>query len=193
MSSPAPPDLTTTLLRLDSIEGAEVDRIMPIVYDELRRLARSHLLRERPDHTLSATALANEAYLKLVDQTRATWKSRAHFMAVASRAIRRILIDYARRRGREKRGGGQAPVSLRTSIALSNGKPESVDLIALNDALERLAAVEPEKARVVEMRFFGEMTEPEIAELLGVTERTVRRYWQYARAWLFRELYSDTS
>lgn len=182
-------DITDSLIRLDSTTGAGVDAVMPAVYDEIRRLAQFHMRRERANHTLSATALANEAYLKLVDQTRANWENRRHFMAVAAQAIRRILVDHARSKNREKRGGGNAPLPLDTSILVENR--ESVDLLDLEEALQRFEKVEPEKARVVELRFFGELSEADIAGLLDISERTVRRYWQYARAWLYRELAGD--
>lgn len=183
-------NITDRLTGVDATTGVGVDAIMPAVYDEIRRVAQVQMSRERPDHTLSATALANEAYLKLVDQTKADFRSRQHFMAIAAQAIRRILIDHARSRQRLKRGGNDSPVRLNTSIAADSS--EVVDLLALEDALLKLEKIEPEKARVVELRFFGEMTEAQIADLLGITERTVRRYWQYARAWLYRELSEET-
>jgi len=182
-------DITDTLTRLDLTTGAGVDAIMPTVYDEIRRLAQHQMSQERADHTLSATALANEAYLKLVDQTRVNWRNKQHFMAVAAQAIRRILVDHARTKNRQKRGGGEQPILLNTSILIR--KDRSVDLIDLEESLLKFEKIEPEKARVVELRFYGEMTEADIAEVLGVTERTVRRYWQYARAWLYRELFGD--
>lgn len=180
------PNITDRLTNVDATTGVGVDAIMPAVYDEIRRIAQAQMSRERADHTLSATALANEAYLKLVDQTRVDFRNRQHFMAIAAQAIRRILIDHARSRNRQKRGGNESPVRLNTSIMADSS--EVVDLLALEEALQKLERLEPEKARVVELRFFGEMTEAQIADLLGITERTVRRYWQYARAWLYREL-----
>lgn len=182
-------DITDSVKRLDVCSGNGVGSIMPVVYGEIRKLAQSQMNRERPDHTLSATALANEAYLRLVDQSRVDFRNRQHFMAVAAQAIRRILIDHARSKQRLKRGSGQAPVSLNTSILVDS--ENQLDLLELEESLKRLAEHEPDKARVVEMRFYGEMTEAQIAEVLGVTERTVRRYWQYARAWLYRDLAGD--
>lgn len=179
-------DITDHVRGLNVTTGTGVDAIMPVVYSEIRRLAQAYMNLERANHTLSATALANEAYLRLVDQARVSFENRDHFVAVAATVIRRILVDHARSKGRLKRGGEAAQISLNTSILINSG--QNVDLLALEESLNRLAEREPEKARVVEMRFFGEMTEEQIARVLGVTERTVRRYWQYARAWLYREL-----
>jgi len=162
-------------------------KLYPLVYDELRRLAQHVLADERPDHTLQATALVHEAYLKLVDQTRVQWQNRAHFFAIAAQAIRRILVDYARSRGRKKRGGEYERVDLREIMDLPDGAV-SADIIALDSALSRLAERDPDKVRVVEMRFFGGLTNEEIAGMLDVSTRTVERHWQFARAWLFREL-----
>jgi len=164
-----------------------VDELFPVVYDELRRLAQSVLLDERPDHTLQATALVHEAYVKLVDQTRAPWQNRAHFFAVAAQAIRRILVDHARGRGRKKRGGGAVNVSLDEALNIA-GAPPATDTLALDRALQQLALEHATKVEVVNMRFFAGMTSREVAEVLGVTERTVERHWQFARAWLYREL-----
>ncbi|MHC5114895.1 MAG: ECF-type sigma factor [Planctomycetota bacterium] len=181
-----PDDITRILERASSGERGAVDELLPHVYDELRRLAESHLQRERPDHTLQATALVHEAYLKLVDQTRAEWRGRAHFFAVAAQAVRRILVDHARGKGRQKRGGGRRALTL--DDALVFGEDDSTDLLDLDDALGRLAGEHPDKVRVVELRFFGGLTSDEAAEVLGVTTRTVERQWQFARAWLYREI-----
>lgn len=178
----------TRLLNDASSGGAEaVNRLYPIVYDELRRLAQHHLDAERRGHTLQATALVNEAYLKLVDQTRVDWKNRAHFFAVAAQAIRRILVDYARQRARDKRGGDWQRVALDDVMNLPASGPAS-GLVALNDAIERMGATDPDKLRIVELRFFAGLTHDEIAEVMNVSTRTVERHWQYARAWLYREL-----
>ena len=156
------------------------------VYRELRNLARHYMARERRDHTLQATALVHEAYLRLVDQ-RAEWKSRAHFFAVASSMMRRILVDHAKRHLASKRGGSALPkVSLDDAVTLS-AEP-SVDLIALNDALSALAEIDPQRARIVELRFFGGLSNEESAEILGISTATVQRQWAGARAWLFHEM-----
>jgi len=180
-------DVTRMLHEAAAGRRGAVDRLVPLVYDELRRLAQSHLSRERPDHTLPATALVHEAYLKLVDQTRATWVDRAHFFALASQAIRRILVDHARGRGRARRGGGTPRLPLEAADRVAAELPHP-DLVALDRALARLAQVHPEKARVVELRFFGGLAVDEIAEVLGFSRSTAERAWRFARAWLYREL-----
>jgi RNA polymerase sigma factor (TIGR02999 family) len=156
------------------------------VYEELRVVADQYLQSERPGLTLSATALVHEAYLKLVDQQGVRWQNRAHFLAVAAQAMRRILVDHARSRGREKRGGGWRRLSL--SVVDPETPLKDLDLLALEEAMERLAVEEPLETRIVEMRFFGGMQTHEIAEVLNVAERTVRRRLAYAKSWLFREL-----
>lgn len=180
-------DVTTTLRRIRRGESPAAE-LFPIVYDELRRLASDHLRGERSDHTLQTTALVHETYLRLVDLRRMEWQDRAHFFGVASGAIRRILIDHARARGRVKRGAGARHVSLDDVLALSASDTPGPELLELDRALGELAIHFPDKARVVELRFFGGLTLPEIAEVLGVTRRTVDRYWLFARSWLYREL-----
>ena len=178
----------TDLLKRAVGGGRDVfDRLYPAVYDELRRVARRLLAGERPDRTLDTTELVHEAYLRLVDQTRATYADQCHFRAVAAQAMRRILVDRARRRDRIKRGGGARAVSLDEVDVVARLDPDS-DLEALDDALRRLAEADPVKARVVELRFFGGLTIDETAELLGVSPMTVKRDWAVARAWLYREL-----
>lgn len=184
------PEREDVTLLLNSVaEGspAELDRLMPLVYEELRQLAQSYLKLERPNHTLQATALVHEAYARLVDQTRVVWRSREHFFAVSATAVRRILVDHARTRGRQKRGGGRRVLSLDDAPTLAADSP-GTEVLALDEALTELAREHPDKARVVEMRFFGGMTVEETATQLNVTTRTVERYWAFARAWLFREL-----
>ena len=178
----------TRMLR-DAGEGdhAAADRLLPVVYDELRRLAESHLRRERPDHTLQATALVHEAYLRMVDQRAVEWRGQAHFFALAAQAIRRVLIDHARKHRSAKRGADRKKFSLDESLTLSN-EETATSLVALDEALHRFAQRQPDRARVVELRFFGGLTIEDTARTMGVTTRTVERHWQYARAWLYRDI-----
>ena len=165
------------------------ERLMPLVYDEMRRLARSFLARERGGHTLQPTALVNEAYLRLVDQTRVNWQNRAHFYGIASSMMRRVLIDHARAHATEKRGGAAIHLSLEDiQVPLEQ---RAASFVALDEALERLAQFDERKCKVVEMRFFGGLSDEEIAQVLGVTTRTVLRDWKKARLWLYRELSLD--
>ncbi|HYE15946.1 MAG TPA: sigma-70 family RNA polymerase sigma factor [Pyrinomonadaceae bacterium] len=167
------------------------ERLMPYVYDEMRRLARSFLARERVGHTLQPTALVHEAYVRLVDQTRVNWQSRAHFYGIASSMMRRVLIDHARAHATEKRGGGAVRLSVEDVQVPLEERAQS--LVALDEALERLKALDERKCMVVEMRFFGGLEDKEIAEVLGVTTRTVLRDWKKARLWLYRELAQNPS
>lgn len=182
-----PPDITALLADLHSGDEAAVDAVLPLVYDELQALARGQLRHERAGHTLNPTALVHEAYVKLVGQD-AAWENRAHFFGVASLAMRRVLVHYARRRAARKRGGGRAAVTLDEG-AVGEAPPE--DLLALDEALTRLAALAERPAKVVELRFFGGLTQEETAEALGVSVPTVQRDWQTARAWLGRALADD--
>ena len=161
-------------------------RLMPVVYDELRRLARSLLARERGGHTLQPTALVGEAYLRLVDQRRVNWQNRSHFYGIAARMMRRVLIDHARAHATVKRGG--AAIRLSLDDVQVPVEERAASFVALDEALDRLAELDARKCRVVEMRFFAGMTDEEIAEVLGVTTRTVLRDWKKARLWLYREL-----
>jgi RNA polymerase sigma factor (TIGR02999 family) len=177
---------------LEVFEGGDrdaLDRLLPLVYDELRRIAHRELQRERRDHTLSTTDVVHEAYLKLAEHQRVSSGEQVRFLAVAATAVRRALVEHARRRDAAKRGGGHRPVTLdEDAIAVAVG---SDDLLALDDALTRLAALDDRLARVVECRYFGGLTEEETAAALGVTARTVRRDWVKAKGWLFRELHGD--
>lgn len=178
----------TALLRTADAEGrALTDRLLPLVYDELHAMAHRHLLRERRGHTLNTTALVNEAYLKLVDQTQVTARGRTYFFGAAARAMRQILVDYARRRNRQKRGGNPVAVSLNEAHLIVDGF--AADLIDLDEALDRLAERYPRHARVVECRFFGGLNIEETAEVLGVSPRTVKKDWAFAKAWLYRTLH----
>jgi RNA polymerase sigma factor (TIGR02999 family) len=187
MSAADSNDPVTALLR--SVRGGDrekLDRLVDVVYDELRRIAHIRLMAERPGHTLSTTALVHETYLKLVDQTKAEWRDRAHFFAVASMAMRRILVDHARKHRTLKRGGKRKRVSL--DAANLSVEERADTLIELDRALTRLAEIDERLSRVVECRFFGGMTEEETAEALGVTARTVRSDWATARGLLYLEL-----
>jgi RNA polymerase sigma factor (TIGR02999 family) len=185
----ASPAVTELLLRLRSGDRAALDRLTPIVYDELLRIARHHLRGESEGHTLNTTALAHEAWLKLVDVGRVEWQDRAHFLALASRAMRRILIDHARQRSAGRRGGGAVPLPLDEATTVAVEAPEA--LLALDDALAKLANLSPRLAQVVECRYFGGLTEDETAGALGVTTRTVQRDWVKARGWLHNALIAD--
>ncbi len=176
-------DITALLVAWRAGGDAAADHLFPLLYQELRRIAHRQLARERSGHTLSTTALVHEAYLELVDQSRAQWVDRAHFLAVAARVMRRVLLEYARQHRAEKRGGGRAPVVLDDALAIA-ADARADALIETDDALERLAAIDERLARVVECRFFGGLTDAETAEALGITERTVRRDWVKAKLWL---------
>jgi RNA polymerase sigma-70 factor, ECF subfamily len=181
---------TDLLLRAADGEHAALDAVFPLVYDELRRLAHRQLQREATGHTLSTTALVHEAYVRLIDQTRVEWRNRAHFLAIAAMAMRRILVDHARRQRREKRGGALRRVPLEHADVPVEER--AAVLVALDDALERLASLDRRQARVVECRFFGGMTEEETATALGIGLRTAKRDWAKARSWLYQEIYPDT-
>jgi RNA polymerase sigma factor (TIGR02999 family) len=191
---PAAREITEALVALRHRAPGAMDRLLPLVYDDLRRVAHRQLRAEPTGHTLSATALVHEAYLRLVDQSRTEWQDRAQFFAVASRVMRRILIDYARRhralrRGGEAGGGRPARISLDEAEIPVAARADA--LIALDEALERLAVVDDRLARVVECRFFAGLTEVETAEALGVSRRTVAREWAIAKGWLYQELRDD--
>jgi len=164
-----------------------LDKLLPLVYDELHRQAASLLRKERPGHTLQTTALINEAYLKLIDRRDVNWESRTHFFAVAAQAMRRILVDYARAKHREKRGGDNIKLSLEDATLIAT-KEKGVDLIALDEALNKLAERDEQQARVVELRYFSGLSLEETAEALHVSRATVARDWEAARAWLHRQL-----
>jgi RNA polymerase sigma factor (TIGR02999 family) len=174
---------TQLLLAWGAGDREALDQMLPLVYGELHRLAAHYLSRERPDHTLQPTALVHEAYLRLVNQRDVDWRNRAQFLGVAAGMMRRILVNHARDRAAAKRGGVREQVSL-SLIDAPSGGPD-VDLIALEDALERLAAHDQRKARVVELRFFGGLTMEEVAEVLTISRPTVERDWSFARAWLY--------
>jgi RNA polymerase sigma factor (TIGR02999 family) len=180
------PAITQALVALSQGDTGAHDRLFPMVYDALRHLARRELRRERPDHTLSATALVHEAYLKLVQLDRIDWKGRAHFFGVCAPVMRQVLISHARTRNAAKRGSGAAKVPLTDVMAVADERPD--DLLALDEALVRLAELSPRQAKVVEARYFAGMTVEETSEALDLSPATVKREWTAARAWLNREL-----
>ena len=184
-------DVTTLLVEWSGGNHNALEELTPLVYDQLRLLAARALRGERPGHTLQSTALVHEAYLKLIDQNRVQWHDREHFFAVAAQIIRRILVNYARGRKAHKRGGGQAMIALDDSITPVQGR--DVDMVALDDALETLAKMDPQQARIVELRFFGGVSIEGTARMLGVSASTVTRDWNLARAWLKRELARSAS
>ena len=183
------PEDGVTQLLIDWGKGdqAALEKLMPLVYDELRRLASNYLRRERATHTLQPTALVNEAYLKLVDQRNAKWQNRAHFFGISAQLMRRILVDHARQHQAAKRGGSNQQRLSITSAEQVAKQPE-VDLLALNEALEELTQMDPQQAQIVELKFFGGLSIDETAEVLGISHATVERDWKMARAWLRRQL-----
>ena len=183
---PVAPDVTSLLKKLADGNQEAATKLIPVIYQELHRLAVGHLRHERPDHTLQPTALVHEAYIKLVAQRNADWQSRTHFFAVASQLMRRILVDYARRQLRAKRGGREAKLSLEEVLLVSPNRPDK--MLALDESLTRLEKMDARQGRIVELRYFGGLTVDEAAEILNVSPTTVRREWTSAKAWLYGEL-----
>lgn len=181
-----PQEITQLLLSWSKGDEAALDRLVPLVYPELRKLARRYMGRENPGHTLQTSALINEAYLRLVDQQHVQWKDRAHFFAVATQVMRHILIDHARKYRYSKRGAGAQHVPLDEVAVL--GQERAVDLVALDDALTSLAKIDERKSKIVELRFFGGLSVEETAEVMKVSAVTVMREWRIAKAWLHREI-----
>lgn len=179
-------DVTATLLEMSAGDSNAAAKLLPLVYDELRRLAAGHLRRERPDHTLQPTALVHEAYLRLIDQTRVDWKNRAHFCAVASEMMRRILVDHARKHQASKRGGGETRISLDEAVSFPHDV--EIDVIAVDEALLDLSRLDHQQGRLVELRFFGGLTLDETAEVMAISRSTVQREWNMAKAWLYNQL-----
>jgi RNA polymerase sigma factor (TIGR02999 family) len=185
-------DVTRILSQIESGDPSAAEQLLPLVYDELRKLAAARMAAESPDHTLQATALVHEAYLRLVDgEHRKQWDSRGHFFAAAAEAMRRILVDSARRRQSVKRGGGRLQESLDEAVLVAPEAPS--ELLALDEALSRLEANDPRAAELIKLRYFAGLTIPDVAEALGVSPRTADDIWAYARAWLFRELQGPAS
>jgi RNA polymerase sigma factor (TIGR02999 family) len=182
-----PPSQITKLLQgWQAGDRKALDALLPLVYNELRRLAHRHLRNERPDHTLQSTALVHEVYFRLVGQDLPEWEGRAHFFAIAARIMRQILVDYARRHRASKRGGGVCMLTLDDAVAVPRRK--DVDVVALDDALNTLAEIDPRQSRVVELRFFAGLSLEETSEVMGIATATVQRDWTAARAWLHREI-----
>jgi RNA polymerase sigma factor (TIGR02999 family) len=178
--------VTALLLDWSNGDQGALERLMPLVYEELRQIARRHLSRENPDHTLQSTALVHEAYLRLVDQKRVQWQNRAHFFAVAAQQVRRVLLDHARRRRAGKRGGAATVLTLEEGLVAE--RQRNIDVVALDEALIALAELDPQQSRVVELRFFAGLTIAETAEAMGISGMTVQRDWITAKAWLFDRL-----
>ena len=189
MSDSPPQDITQLLLAWRSGDETALNQLMPLVYQELRRLAHHFMGHERPGHLLQTTALINEAYLRLIDSSQVQWESRAHFFAVAGQLMRRVLVDAARERQSRKRGGDWVQVSLAEAVVIH--QRQSADLIALDDALDALAAMDKRKSEIVVMRFFGGLSVEETAAVLKVSPDTVMRDWHLAKVWLYRELSRD--
>jgi len=180
------PDVTQLLKDWNGGDEAAADRLMPLVHEELRRLAHQYMRREKPGHTLQTSALVNEAYVRLVDQSKIQWESRAHFFGIAARLMRQILVDQARRKNFAKRGGGAIRVSLDSANAIA--QEQSANVMALDEALKTLEQTDPRKSQIVELRFFGGMSIEETAEALKISPGTVMREWTFARAWLRNEM-----
>ncbi len=181
-----PLDVSQLLLAWRNGDQQALDQLMPLVYDELRRLAAAYLRREHPGHTLQTTALVHEAYLRLVDQTHADWQNRAQFFGVAAQLMRRILVDHARTQHAAKRGSGALKLSL--NEAAGKTKEKAAEVVALDDALAELAALDPQQSRLVELRYFAGLSIVETAEVLGISPATVKREWNTAKAWLYNQL-----
>ena len=186
--SVSPHRVTQLLQEWSHGDDAALAELTPLVYEELRRLAHHYMEGERPDHTLQTTALVSEAYLRLADQTSPSWQNRAHFFAVAARAMRQILVSYARSNRAQKRGGGGARIELDEAAILS--PEQSKEIVDLHEALERLGTLDSRKARVVELKYFGGLNHEEIAEVMKISTVTVRRDWVFAKAWLYDELHN---
>jgi RNA polymerase sigma factor (TIGR02999 family) len=192
MAENTPPDITQLLQEWSDGRREALDALVPLVYDELRRQAHHYLLRERREHTLQTTALVNEAYLKLVEQNRVQWQSRAHFFAIAANLMRRILVDYARTKHRVKRGGAASDLPLEEAFYVAAEQDDEVDLLALDKALSELEEIDSQQARIVELRFFSGLSIAETAEVLKISPATVKRDWNMSKAWLHHELSHET-
>jgi RNA polymerase sigma factor (TIGR02999 family) len=190
MTEPVGDDITRFLQLWSEGDESALEKLTPLIYRELYRLASGYMRREQPEHTLQATALVNEAYLRLIDWKNVQWKNRGHFLGVAAQVMRRVLVDYARSRRYNKRGGGARPLSLDEAAPIAQEKLGL--LVDVDEALNRLAAIDPRRAKVVELRYFGGLTVEETAEVLKISPITVIRNWNFAKAWLLRELSATT-
>ncbi len=186
MTTTAPQEVTQLLIAWSNGDQTALDKLIPLVYAELRRLARRYMDKEPAGHTLQTTALVNEAYLRLIEQKNMKWQNRAHFFAISAQLMRRILVSMARARHADKRGGAERPASLDEALIVSEER--AAELVALDDALTQLAVLDPRRSRVVELRYFGGLSVEETAEVLGVSPDTVMREWKRAKAWLYTEL-----
>lgn len=193
MDTPPATEITALLQAWESGDRAALDRLIPVVYEALRRAAQACMKRENPGHTLQASALVNEVYLRLVDITNIDWQSRAHFFAIAASIMRRILLDAARARAAQKRGGGDLRVTFDDNLPAEQASIQAANIIEIDQALEALSKLDPRKAQVVELRFFGGLSVEEMAEVLGISAQSVKRDWKLARAWLLRELSGATA
>jgi RNA polymerase sigma factor (TIGR02999 family) len=191
MIKPPPNEITERLIAWGAGDRAALDQLLPVVYQELRRMAGNYLRQENPGHTLQPTALVHEAWLRLIDQARVDWRNRAQFFGVAAQMMRRILVDYAKAKHREKRGGDAVKLSLDDVINLS--RERAAELLALDDALDELMRVDERKSRVIELRYFGGFSVEETAQILGVSPETVMRDWKLAKAWLYQQIRRETS
>jgi len=189
--TPSPHQITQLLKEWGDGDQSARDQLMPLVYDELRRMAHQHMRKERPGHTLQTSALVHEAFVRLVDQSEVQWQNRAHFFGIAAQMMRRILVDYARSRGYAKRGGDARQVSLDEVAIVSEER--AADVVALDDALTSLATIDSRKSQIVELRFFSGLSIEETAEVLAVSPGTVMRDWALAKAWLRREMTADSN
>ena len=186
MAQPSTHEVTQLLIDWRNGDRAALDKLMPLIHEELRRLAHHYMSRERSGHTLQTTALVNEAYLRLVNRKDVHWQNRAHFFAIAAQSMRNILVDHARGLAYAKRGGGARKTSLDEAMVVTQER--AAEVVALDDALKELAAIDPQQSRIVELRFFGGLTVEEAAEVLSVSPATIKREWSTAKAWLYREL-----
>ncbi|HEX9421702.1 MAG TPA: sigma-70 family RNA polymerase sigma factor [Pyrinomonadaceae bacterium] len=186
MAQPSTHQVTQLLIEWSNGNKAALDKLMPLVYEELHRLAHRYLSRERPNHTLQTTALVNEAYLRLVDRENVHWQNRAHFFAISAQLMRCILVDHARSLAYAKRGGGARRIELDEALVVSQER--AADVVALDEALKQLAGFDPQQSRIVELRFFGGLTIEETAEALSLSPATIKREWVSAKAWLYQEL-----
>jgi RNA polymerase sigma factor (TIGR02999 family) len=189
MSEGSPAEITQLLKGWGKGDEQALERLMPIVYSELRRMAGNFMRRQNHDHTLQATALVNEAYMRLIDSSRVNWQNRTHFFAICAQLMRRILVDFARKKNSLKRGGDRVQITL--SERLDRPVEKHEDIVSLDEALTRLAEFSPRQAQIVELRYFAGLTDEQIADALEISSRTVRRDWSVARAWLYRELSSE--